>query len=71
MDILTGENLSISLLIWISLIGQFVITGGGDKELMGNVVILTHCEYYFIRVHENVVQLPSKNISINIFILFS
>ena len=38
---------------------------------MGNIVILTHCEYYFIRVHENIVQLPSNNLSIKIFILFS
>ena len=28
-------------------------------------VILTSCKYHFIKVHENLVQHPSNNISIN------
>ena len=31
------------------------------------IVILVSCEYYFIRVHENMVQHPSYNISITSF----
>ena len=31
---------------------------------MGDIVILASCEYHFIRVHENMVQHPSNNISI-------
>ena len=31
---------------------------------MGIIVILVSCEYYFIRVYENLVQHPSNNISI-------
>ena len=38
-------------------IGQFVNPGGGCK-----VLFFSH---YFIRVHENLVQHPSNNISIN------
>ena len=34
--------------------------GGGGKA----IVILASCEYYFIRVHENLVQHPSNDISI-------
>ena len=35
---------------------------GGGWEV--GIVILSSCEYYFIRVHENLVQHPSDNISI-------
>ena len=31
---------------------------------MGGIVILDSCGYHFIRVHENLVQHPSNNISI-------
>ena len=59
-DILTGENLSsINLLIWTSFIGQF-----GKGGWIGGIVILASCEHNFIRVHENLVQYPSNNISI-------
>ena len=34
---------------------------------MRGIVILASCGYYFIRVHEILVQHPSNNISINSF----
>ena len=53
------------MLIWTSFIGQFVQGGRGlGKELMGDMVIFASFEYYFIRVHENLMQHPSNNISI-------
>ena len=64
MDILTG-NL---LLIWTSFVGQLVFPVRGEAigsmGWMGDLVILASCEYYFYRVHENLVQHPSNNISI-------
>ena len=63
VDILTGENCrQFSLIIWTPFIGQFVHPVG--MKGMGKVVILASCEYYFIRVHENLVQHPSRNKSI-------
>ena len=32
---------------------------------MRGIVILASCEYYFIRIHENLVQHPRNNISIS------
>ena len=39
---------------------------GGDwvKGVEGEIVILAHCVFHFIRVHDNLVQHPSNNISI-------
>ena len=58
---------SINLLIWTSFIGQYVHPVGGYgigySWQMGGIVILACCEYYFIRVHDNLVQHPSKNTS--------
>ena len=42
---------------------------GGDG-VKGGVVILASCEYYFIRVHENLLQHPSNYISIITYIVF-
>ena len=61
------------LLTWTSLIVQFVHSmegRGWDKGGGWGIVILASCDYHFIRVHENLVQHPSNNIS-NIFIDFS
>ena len=67
MDILTGKK--IRLLQWVSFIGQFVYPvegeGMGYRVLMGGIIILASCEYQFNKVHENLVQHPSNNISIN------
>ena len=55
------------LLIWTSLIGQIIllVRGGGGIQLVGgSIVIAASREYYFIRVHENLMQHPSNNISI-------
>ena len=37
----------------------------GVKGMDGCIVILASCKYHFIRLHENMVQHPSNNISIN------
>ena len=54
------------LLRLTSFIGQFVhkVGGNGVKKLGGGIVILSSCEYYFFRVHENLVQHPCNNKSI-------
>ena len=47
--------------------GQFVPPVGGEKDWvfwMWGIVILASWKYQFIRVHENLVQHPSNNISI-------
>ena len=36
----------------------------GGKGAIGGIVILASCKYYFIRIHENMMQHPSNNISI-------
>ena len=40
--------------------------GGENVEVVdrGYQYFLASCEYYFVRVHENLVQHPSNNISI-------
>ena len=40
--------------------------GDGVKGVDGGIVILVSCEHHFIRVHENLVQHPSNNISIGL-----
>ena len=51
MDIMIGEKLSsIKLLMWTSLIGQFLNPLGGDGVMGGIVTSFT-----FIRVHDNLV----------------
>ena len=44
------------------MIGQFVNPVEGERIL--SIVILASMEYHFIRVHENLMQHPSNNISI-------
>ena len=67
MDILTGENLS---LIWTSFIGKFVyLVGGEGMGWMEGIVILASYKYHFIKVHKNVMQHPTINISIISFLL--
>ena len=68
MDILTGENLSSIQLDNIhitSFICQFVhpVVGDGVKGVDGRIVILASYKLYFIRVHENLMQHPCNNIS--------
>ena len=63
MDIITGEN----MIIWTLFIGQCVYPFEGKGvgiKWVERIVILDSCEYYLIRVHENLVQHPSNNISI-------
>ena len=38
-----------------SFIDQFVLPVGGEG--MGSIAILASCEYYFLKVHENVVNI--------------
>ena len=38
--------------------------GWGKRGGYWGIVILSSCEYHFIRVHENLVQHPSNNMSI-------
>ena len=39
--------------------------GDGVKGVDWDIVILASCEYYFIRVHENLAHQPSNNRSIS------
>ena len=48
------------MLIWTSIIDHFTYSLGGE----GGWNQRYFCEYYFIRVHENLEQHPSNNISI-------
>ena len=63
MDILTGE-------IWLANMDlnywSIVHPEGGDrvKGVDGGIIILASCEYYFIRVHKNLVQHSSNITSI-------
>ena len=52
-----------SLLIWILFISQLIHPVG---YRMGEEVLLASCEHNFIRVHNNLLQHPSNNISIEI-----
>ena len=61
MDILTGENLTSIQLPNMVIICQSVRSSSGAAV---DVVIPAVCEHHFIRVHENLVQHPSNNISI-------
>ena len=66
MDILTGKNLSISVGS-IDLIHWSVCSSSrrdGVKGWMEYKVIIASYEYHFIRVHENLVQHSSNNMSI-------
>ena len=40
--------------------------GWGKGGGWGFIVILTSCEYRFIRVHENLLEHPNNNISISV-----
>ena len=57
-----------NLLIWTSIVGQFVHPLGGVgiryRGWMWGIVILATFEYYFSKVHENLVKHPCKNILI-------
>ena len=58
------------MLLLNSSIGQFVHPVGGEgwgKRGRLGVCYFASCEYPFIRVHENLVQYPSNNISISTF----
>ena len=73
VDIMTGENYrQFSLLTRNSFIGQFVhpiwMGVNGINEVEGEIFILAHCMFH-IRVHVNMVQHPSNNISITIAII--
>ena len=51
-----------SLLIWTLFIGKFVqLLGDGVNEWLRGIVILPSCEYYLIRLHENLVQHNPRN----------
>ena len=65
MDLLTGKKLSSNQLANKDLI-HWSVSLFSWKGGVG-IVILVSCEYYFIRVHENMVQHPSYNISITTF----
>ena len=54
------------MLIFTSFIGQFVHPVGREGVKGGGwgINISDSCEKHFIRVHENLVQHPSNNISI-------
>ena len=69
VDIMTGEILP---LVQLACIGQFVHPVGMELMVQGLwtgwIVILANCEYYFIREHENLVQYPTNNISIYIYV---
>ena len=71
MDILTVENLSSIKVANIDLI-NWSVRLSSRKELdelkrgwILGVVISASCEFYFIRVHKNLVQHPINNKSIN------
>ena len=69
VDILTGENLALIQVADMNLIYWLVSSSSrrvkdGVQRVDGGIVILASCEYPFIRVHKNLVQYPSKNISI-------
>ena len=68
MDILAENIYHFSWLIWTSFNGQFVYPVGGEgvKEEDGGIIILASCEHHFNRVHKNLVQHPSINISISL-----
>ena len=55
-----------SLLIWTSFIGYFINPIGEERMRyrgwMWGIVISSSCEYYYIRVYENLAQHPSYNI---------
>ncbi len=61
VDILTGENLSIFKVANMDLLYWSVRSSKGFDV---GIVFLASCEYHFIRVHENMIQHPSNNISI-------
>ena len=46
---------------------RYPLDGYEAKWVDGGIVILARCEYHFIRVHENLEQHPSNNISITAF----
>ena len=56
MDILTGENLS---LIYVYGPHLLVRRSFAVERGWGGWVVLSSCVYYFIRVHENLMQHPS------------
>ena len=60
------------MLIWNTIIGQFFHPLGGKGMGKGGgcwIVVLDTCEFYFIRVNENMVQHQSNNLSITIIVL--
>ena len=60
---MTGVNICPQFsffIVWISFIDQFSRRGWGK----GGIVILASFKHHFIRVHENLEQHPSNNISI-------
>ena len=64
MDILTGGNLSSILLVWSV---RSTRRGGGrgwSNRVDSGIVVEASCDHYYIRVHENLMQYPSNNISI-------
>ena len=66
VDILTGKKLSLIKLAIMDLIQWSVRSynrrgGNGDD---GSIIILASCEHHYIRVHINLVQHSSNNISI-------
>ena len=80
MDILLGKFCRQVRIIWNSCFGQFVYSVGGRGLGKGGYRdndILASCKPYFIRVHGNMVQLPSVKVSIGLslyhqlFLLFS
>ena len=69
MDILTRDYPSnIDLIYCSGQIAHPVRREGMGQRWMGDIAILTSCEHLFDKVHENLVQHPSKNVSIIISI---
>ena len=50
-------------IIWISFNSLSFYSVGKERIRKRSIDILSKCEYHFIRVHENLVQYPSNNIS--------
>ena len=59
-DIITGGN----LLAWSVCSSSSRKEGDWVKGVEGGIIFLASCEHHFVRLHENLLQHPSNNISI-------
>ena len=55
----------------MELIQQKGELGGGKGGWIEGIVILAHCQFHFLRYHENLEQHPSNNISIVLSLIMS